>query len=137
MVRLKVLSFLFLFRHSLRFNSTMVRLKVCKLIIEADHLLTFQFHNGSIKRNPPSNPMPQSQIGFNSTMVRLKVSPDKVPIPSQKSFNSTMVRLKGISHRTPLIKKNMFQFHNGSIKSVARLASLATSCHVSIPQWFD
>ena len=58
-------------RKLLRFNSTMVRLKVAAIDFDTS-----------------SNP------GFNSTMVRLKVCPKRTTTTLGKGFNSTMVRLK-------------------------------------------
>ncbi len=100
-----------------------------------------------------------NQACFNSTMVRLKGS---LPGKRQRDvgrFNSTMVRLKGVTMRGKENEPSMFQFHNGSIKSIQELRATEgeesfnstmvrlkaehclpayiTEREVSIPQWFD
>ena len=60
-------------------------------------------------------------------MVRLKevVTAD---VPSHDlCFNSIVVRLKGESHRRALRTEALFQFHSGSIKSIAELFFAPTS----------
>ena len=76
----------------LHFNSTMVRLKVKKILLPT-RVCKFQFHYGTIKslRHSRRSTIPKY---FNSTMVRLK---DKAPthkVSRGSYFNSTMVRLK-------------------------------------------
>ena len=53
------------------FNSTMVRLKVVHFR-PLHRLLVFQFHYGTIKREPPAGGTARGAYYFNSTMVRLK-----------------------------------------------------------------
>ena len=79
-----------------RFNSTMVRLKVC-----LDSLTSVSLHC------------------FNSTMVRLKVLIAGTKEPTESGFNSTMVRLKASNKGDYFVLNYLFQFHNGSIKSRA------------------
>ena len=81
----------------LSFNSTMVRLKV----EETDR----------IKSGCP---------GFNSTMVRLKEIVKSKRTTTGIGFNSTMVRLKALRIAREAGFPELFQFHNGSIKSVQR-----------------
>ena len=87
----------------LSFNSTMVRLKA-----------------GGVT--------PVLLVGncFNSTMVRLKA----VIIGEQvhgESFNSTMVRLKAEDPNYLKWIDQLFQFHNGSIKSISTLQTSTTT----------
>ncbi len=49
-------------------------------------------------------------------MVRLKVLKSLDVKVAKPSFNSTMVRLKGFRNGAYVVIRNMFQFHNGSIK---------------------
>ena len=92
------------------FNSTMVRLKA-KL---------GKYHIGG-------------SFSFNSTMVRLKVHYISVGHNLTLCFNSTMVRLKEKNSRngfnSTMVRNQrkilfVFQFHNGSIKSVGHLAGI-------------
>ena len=74
--------------------------------------------------------------GFNSTMVRLVGTLGSNKQAKQESFNSTMVRLVETviisSHATPL-----FQFHYGTIGSVAINDNTDQIFFVSIPLWYD
>jgi len=116
------------------FNSTMVRLKDSPPP-QCYHILSFQFHNGSIKglesclmnyfaaqfqfhngsiKGTNDSEKIMCECRFNSTMVRLKAYPGLYVFTSIDSFNSTMVRLKVIPARK--VRAGIF---------------------VSIPQWFD
>ena len=163
------------------FNSTMVRLKAGSHHATAIGINLFQFHNGSIKRVVVlqilaldeefqfHNGSIKSKLegsgkigwgpGFNSTMVRLKVSHSPLMFTTKIGFNSTMVRLKAAflslrvtlyelfqfhngsikSHDVPRLLPSaaQFQFHNGSIKSRSRTTTKPSRRKVSIPQWFD
>ena len=81
------------YQEQMSFNSTMVRLK-----------------DSDLKR------IERSIKGFNSTMVRLKVLRFQVFLLVFLRFNSTMVRLKA-QLKTQRHRRNLFQFHYGTIKS--------------------
>ena len=103
----------------------MVRLKVDVQNLTIT-VVSFQFHNGSIKRKLPPAP-PAVLTNFNSTMVRLKVVLLGLLRPILLHFNSTMVRLKeDFPDQATAIAK--FQFHNGSIKRLSE-ASLPSGCN--------
>ena len=70
-------------------------------------------------------------------MVRLKGAAMLQPEPRRNSFNSTMVRLKEVYGALITTSLEMFQFHNGSIKSATSPGDELTVFVVSIPQWFD
>ena len=55
---------------------------------------------------------------FNSMMVQLKVSSKQVNGALALCFNSMMVQLKGVTESVQALE-NLFQFHDGTIKSVA------------------
>ena len=55
---------------------------------------------------------------FNSKMVRLKDFIQRRKQARLSGFNSKMVRLKGTRRFACLHLENMFQFQNGSIKSL-------------------
>jgi len=74
---------------------------------------------------------------FNSTMVRLKHFPAGHKSDHQECFNSTMVRLKREVKAKDKMIINLFQFHNGSIKTIIVVISSLMIVKVSIPQWFD
>ena len=163
------------------FNSTMVRLKVTGMRGKRKLVVTFQFHNGSIKSHS-DKPTRHRQLkfqfhngsiksdfkldlggsdrtgfnstmvrlkvranlglrrrmsGFNSTMVRLKESRLVLYRDQHSCFNSTMVRLKAGTSWKRTQTTSRFQFHNGSIKSVALPVLFIPRILVSIPQWFD
>ena len=80
----------------LRFNSTMVRLKVEAAPPDGADTVMFQFHNGSIKSVTPDSQRSNRRLSFNSTMVRLKADLTILNTRSFICFNSTMVRLKDI-----------------------------------------
>ena len=90
-------------QHRKSFNSTMVRLKVCKY--------------------KSSTPL---LACFNSTMVRLKVCSVTLCNSQKSCFNSTMVRLKDIVAMAYQVPKE-FQFHNGSIKRTTITSSRWTT----------
>ena len=92
MVRLKELDVKRYGAMGRNFNSTMVRLKEPACSVQPNQHL-FQFHYGTIKRNPP-NTCTAPHIYFNSTMVRLKDPQTGKAEPIDYNFNSTMVRLK-------------------------------------------
>ena len=48
-----------------------------------------------------------------------------------------MVRLKVADTRFFMTQLNLFQFHNGSIKSMLESGIANDPTRVSIPQWFD
>ena len=54
------------------FNSILVRLKVYSTASDAEAGATFQFHTGSIKREPAANVPLSADDCFNSILVRLK-----------------------------------------------------------------
>ena len=120
-----------------RFNSTMVRLKVGRLECLRLPYNLFQFHNGSIKgRIPLPSTFRVHTFQFHNgsikgIMVRLTISLTgmfqfhngsiKGAIRDDEGaiadcFNSTMVRLKVIHKAVIKAKRFRFQFHNGSIK---------------------
>ena len=149
------------FSHSIGFfgfNSTMVRLKDDAEIADTRYFMTFQFHNGSIKRNHELQQVSKSkQFQFHNGSI--KSDPDNVSFKrgiNGFQFHNGSIKSNGkgilLNHR------DMFQFHNGSIKrwTASRLFStqagfnstmvrLKGRCNhnvgnrrnVSIPQWFD
>ncbi len=80
-------------------------------------LTPFQFLNGSIKRWIFIAVI-AVLTDFNSSMVRLKVDSWFTMCISSKDFNSSMVRLKVQRRAPPCRFCLIFQFLNGSIKSV-------------------
>ena len=110
-------------------------IKRCRFGCRFQIYIQFQFHYGTIK----SPLFVAEMMGFpcfNSTMVRLKViicfSSSFVLI----SFNSTMVRLKAMFVKRKMAAPTLFQFHYGTIKSVATTTPPRSS-RVSIPLWYD
>jgi len=121
---------------SIRFNSTMVRLKPGKFAGVDDYIFEFQFHNGSIK-----------------TDKLIKLANHKL------LFQFHNGSIKTHNENTQKFKQSLFQFHNGSIKTLrtqfylicgicfnstmVRLKQIEKKywsnihCRVSIPQWFD
>ena len=127
----------------------MVRLKARRRRSRCTLLEKFQFHNGSIKRcnrggcTTYSISFNSTMVRlkdcyqtrhecpgscFNSTMVRLKALIAQLAKANIESFNSTMVRLK-VGYE-PIVSRyfDVFQFHNGSIKSLLTQGAL-TSAH--------
>ncbi len=76
-------------------------------------------------------------LSFNSKMVRLKGKEEFIEAVYNLSFNSKMVRLKATGTKTAFVSETMFQFQNGTIKSVSRLALITATSVVSIPKWYD
>ena len=70
-------------------------------------------------------------------MVRLKDPAAHRFVIVDLRFNSTMVRLKAGSVFVACKHKDLFQFHNGSIKSLIIIDKVDARDCVSIPQWFD
>ncbi len=80
---------------------------------------SFQFHTGSIKRRSLLDWRYPNIVRFNSTLVRLKASLPTLHQAGMASFNSTLVRLKVGRPIAGVVECVEFQFHTGSIKSVA------------------
>ena len=81
---------------------------------------SFQFHIGTIKSITSRNECVCCRH-FNSTLVRLKVSEVSCDYIRGANFNSTLVRLKARLTPQSLIGVPSFQFHIGTIKSMAEL----------------
>jgi hypothetical protein len=126
-----------------RFNSTLVRLKVCRelcvdvarqrfnstLVRLKGWLCDCLSHNaGSIKRG---------YSRFNSTLVRLKGAIEGLQHSASLRFNSTLVRLKDKNRIEIDYEQEEFQFHAGSIKSRQKTQPSCPFKDVSIPRWFD
>ena len=136
MVRLKVMDAVAIPASFWCFNSTMVRLKVISMPITKPITEEFQFHNGSIKSRFDYNTCPITllfQFHNGSIKSRTVANPDNI---LRFGFNSTMVRLKGWE----------WWDSDGCLSSfnstMVRLKGLQHRqrwrlCHVSIPQWFD
>ena len=78
----------------------------------------FQFHKGTIKTEP-SHLVVLAKKHFNSIKVRLKL-PSALPLASCiVNFNSIKVRLKQSQRCRKSDKRSLFQFHKGTIKTVA------------------
>ena len=72
-----------------------VRLKLGNVLLHADALPVFQFHEGPIKTKYLQNVSP-FLLCFNSMKVRLKQRYFEVEKADESSFNSMKVRLKRI-----------------------------------------
>ena len=114
MVRLKATADGKFALNDLYFNSSMVRLKAVREILEYA---------------VPTN--------FNSSMVRLKEICLNWFFTNEIHFNSSMVRLKDDPTQSTKKKSATFQFLNGSIKRIESLSNNSGIHHISIPQWFD
>ena len=120
------------------FNSKMVQLNH-KSKVYGKQASLFQFQNGSIKSNLPAaralmrlcfnSKMVQLNRkakesekeyveGFNSKMVQLNLVKYSPFISAYHCFNSKMVQLNPWACSTPGVKTIVFQFQNGSIKSL-------------------
>ena len=76
----------------------------------------FQFHNGSIKSDPPPTlKIPTNEFQFHNGSIKSTIRTLMTVL--LEGFNSTMVRLKGYDVRVRAVNFIGFQFHNGSIKS--------------------
>ena len=82
----------------------------------------FQFHYGSIKREPelkPSVTTLQFQFHYGSIKSLKWIDSEE----KELNFNSTMVRLKAFRLLQELSCSQSFQFHYGSIKRIFLLIS--------------
>ena len=119
-----------------RFNSTLVRLKVeiDQSAVEANE----GFNSTLVRLKAPTVQSARLRKPcFNSTLVRLKAPTVQSARLRKPCFNSTLVRLKESKRRADAAEKARFQFHTGSIKSVADSDDDPSNDNVSIPHWFD
>ena len=96
----------------------------------------FQFHDGTIRRERVRVPFSAKKHHFNSTMVRLEGKQPDSKAKESLHFNSTMVRLE-VSNRQPKEEvRNLFQFHDGTIRSWREMTEVVKT-KISIPRWYD
>ncbi len=85
--------------------------------IITDTTTLFQFHNGTIKSIMSFHNL-NNKKNFNSTMVQLRENQESLHSHSQTYFNSTMVQLREKRKSGCVTIVGLFQFHNGTIKSL-------------------
>ena len=92
----------------------------------------FQFHNGTIKTHHVRAVL-QLLFYFNSIMVQLKLKVHLNLLYIIIYFNSIMVQLKTVIKYAVEIKRNKFQFHNGTIKTKDKRPFRHRLLDISIP----
>ena len=78
--------------------------------------ITFQFHSGSIKSNPPVILQGQRIPRFNSIVVRLKGIPYIAVVAGKTPFQFHSGSIKRLCGCRKCVQHATFQFHSGSIK---------------------
>ena len=119
------------------FNSSLVRLEGTGNANITLGLSLFQFQLGSIRRRTGTEKRGQFRKSFNSSLVRLEANPQPAPRRETPRFNSSLVRLEGFCRVSDCIRRILFQFQLGSIRSIINHLSVQARLFVSIPAWFD
>ena len=99
------------------FNSTMVQLKECQSGSNLIRVWCFNSTMVQLKGSPTSE-LRTCEMSFNSTMVQLKEGEPPYRLIRVRSFNSTMVQLKDCILIMIYAVNYLFQFHDGTIKSL-------------------
>ena len=70
-------------------------------------------------------------------MVRLEAKSGNKGCSTNFNFNSKMVRLEGQEVLNRQLSPRLFQFQNGTIRSLNQGIRVALQTLISIPKWYD
>ena len=110
----------------MRFNSTLVQLKVPSRQQTSSRSPEFQFHIGSIKSELELSGDGVTETSFNSTLVQLKDQHFAKAGKLSAKFQFHIGSIKSATFSDDYFDNYLFQFHIGSIKSISGYSTVVS-----------